>query len=70
MIKYYCHHGLDQGSRSPNSSSTRFETFPLDYGSALHYTLNDKEESKEVRLFYTCVNLVKTGTQTTEVQSY
>ncbi|MEE3162741.1 MAG: hypothetical protein VX274_05240 [SAR324 cluster bacterium] len=50
--------------------STRFETFPLDSGSALRYARNDKEESKEVRLFFTWVNLVETGTQTTEVQSF
>jgi len=52
--------------------STRFETFPLDSGSALRYAWNDKEESKEVevRLFFTWVNLVETGTQTTEVQSF
>ena len=45
--------------------STRFETFPLDSGSALRYARNDKEESKEVRLFFTWVNLVETGIQTT-----
>ena len=32
-----CHAGLDQGSRSSTSLSTRFETFPLDYGSILHF---------------------------------
>ena len=47
-----------------------FETFPLDSGSAVRYARNDKEESKEVRLFFTWVNLVETGTQTTEVQSF
>jgi len=47
-----------------------FETFPLDSGSTLRYARNDKEESKEVRLFFTWVNLVETGTQTTEVQSF
>jgi len=47
-----------------------FETFPLDSDSALRYARNDKEESKEVRLFFTWVNLVETGTQTTEVQSF
>jgi len=47
-----------------------FETFPLDSGSALRYARNDKEESKEVRLFFTWVNLVETGTQTTEVQCF
>ena len=66
----FCHHGLDPGSRSPSSLSTRFETFPLDSDSALRYARNDKEESKEVRLFFTWVNLVETGTQTTEVQSF
>jgi len=70
MKKFFCHHGLDPGSRSPSSLSTRFETFPLDSGSALRYARNDKEESKEVRLFFTWVNLVETGTQTTEVQSF
>ena len=59
------HHGLDPGSRSPTSLSTRFETFPLDSDSALRYARNDKEESKEVRLFFTWVNLVETGIQTT-----
>ena len=68
--KVFFHHGLDPGSRSPSSLSTRFETFPLDSGSVLHYARNDKEESKEVRLFFTWVNLVETGTQTTEVQSF
>jgi hypothetical protein len=47
-----------------------FETFPLDSSSTLRYARNDKEESKEVRLFFTWVNLVETGTQTTEVQSF
>ena len=47
-----------------------FETFPLDSGSAIRYAWNDKEESKEVRLFFTWVNLVETETQTTEVQSF
>jgi len=34
---FFCRAGLDQGSRSPFSLSTRFETFPLDYGSMLHF---------------------------------
>jgi len=50
--------------------STIFEAFPLDPGSMLCFARNDKEESKEVRLFFTWVNLVETGTQTTEVQSF
>ncbi len=37
MKKFFCHHGLDPGSRSPTSLSTRFETFPLDYGPMLHF---------------------------------
>ena len=70
MKKFFCHHGHDPGSRSPTSLSTKFETFLLDCGSALRYAWNDKEESKEVRLFFTWVNLVETGTQTTEMQSF
>jgi len=46
------------------------ESYTLDSGSALRYARNYKEESKEVRLFFTWVNLVETGTQTTEVQSF
>jgi hypothetical protein len=47
-----------------------FETFPLDSGSALRYARNDKEESKEVRLFFTWAHLVGKGPQTTEVKSF
>ena len=34
---FFCRAGLDPGSRSPTSLSTRFETFPLDYGPMLHF---------------------------------
>jgi len=34
---FFCRAGLDPGSRSPFSLSTRFEAFPLDYGSMLHF---------------------------------
>jgi len=51
--------------------STRFETFPLDSGSALRFAQNGKgEESKEVRLLFTLAHLVGKGIQTTEVKSF
>jgi len=51
--------------------STRFETFPLDSGSALRFAQNGKgEESKEVRLFFKWAHLVGKGPQTTEVKSF
>jgi len=51
--------------------STRFETFPLDSGSALRFAQNGKgEESKEVRLFFMGAHLVGKGPQTTEVKSF
>ena len=68
--KVFSHHGHDPGSRSLTSLSTRFETFPLDSDSALRYARNDKEESKEVRLFFTWAHLVGKGPQTTEVKSF
>jgi len=47
--------------------STRFETFPLDSGSALRFAQNGKgEELKEVRLFFTWAHLVGKGPQTTD----
>ena len=34
---FFCRNGLDPGSRSPTRLSTRFETFPLNYGSMRHF---------------------------------
>jgi len=51
--------------------STRFETFPLDSGSAFRFAQNGKgEESKKVRLFFTRAYFVGKGPQTTEAKSF
>ena len=39
---FFCHPGLDPGSRSPINLNTNFETFLLDSGSMLRSARNDK----------------------------
>jgi len=66
---FFCHPGLDPGSRFPYSLSTRFDTFPGIPD--LRFTRDDKgEELKEEQLLFLWGYLVVKGAQTTEVQGF